>query len=590
MTRALGRGGAAAIALLALLDPSVPRAQPARLPVELVVVPQRTFADDAEASSRGRRAAAAVAALEAALERDYDVRRLDVSTASDATACARADACVIVSDGAIPARVAGAGTLAGIVRIDAGERPSIAITGVTIPPMLHAQAAATAAVRLRGVGVSGRTTIQLRDGGSLVGESAHDWSPEAATDGEDVVVTVPWLPAGSGLRRVRIAASVSAGEETPADNHADLGVVVSRTPSLVLLHEPEPTWNGTFVRRALEHDARFRIGGRTRLSPAIAVARGASPQLSDDALRAASAVVLSAPHLTSAADVERLERYVRVSGGTVVLLAEQPLSGPVVRLAGQAGVLHAEPAGINAGPLRVKRLVAFDATQPGVTTLVAAGPRALVIDRRSGRGRIIVSGAVDAWTARGPDFDAVWTSLVAGALAPATDTVHLHLDRTWVGPMDRVTITAEARGEDAALATLPARGTVTCGDETSPVRLWPAARSGTFSATFDAPAGDGICSVDVTIGAAQATASVLVSRDFRPPVAAGDALDALAQAHDAVIVSAGEEARVAARVRERHPVPMVDVASFPMRSAWWIVPFVALLAVAWRSSSAFSRQ
>jgi hypothetical protein len=99
-------------------------------------------------------------------------------------------------------------------------------------------------------------------------------------------------------------------------------VTVAVSRSAVLVFDARPSWSSTFVRRALEDDARFTVGYRTRLAPAIS-AGTAHGRLDAAALDAAAVTVVGGVDALTAGDVALLDQYVKVRGGTLVLLPER---------------------------------------------------------------------------------------------------------------------------------------------------------------------------------------------------------------------------------------------------------------------------
>ena len=120
-----------------------------------------------------------------------------------------------------------------------------------------------------------------------------------------------------------------------------------------------------------------------------------------------------------------------------------------------------------------------------------------------------------------------------------------------------------------------------CGDETWPVRLWPEGRPGVFSATVVA-ARDGRCTIDARLDDVDTgTASLLVASDAIPIRSEGAALATTVAAYGGTLVRRGEEAILADAVHRAVPPARETRPSHPMRSVWWLVPFVACLAGEW---------
>src|SRR5690606_33560406 len=143
-------------------------------------------------------------------------------------------------------------------------------------------------------------------------------------------VRLTFVPAAEGALPLRLKAKI--GDEVLAT--ADAVVTVSPERWSVLFFDTRPSWTSTFVRRALERDARFDVAFRVITSRAASLAGGQAPQSLADAsgLARFDAIVIGAPDGLAQADVAALEAYMRRRGGAVVLLLDGDAAGPYERL------------------------------------------------------------------------------------------------------------------------------------------------------------------------------------------------------------------------------------------------------------------
>ena len=125
---------------------------------------------------------------------------------------------------------------------------------------------------------------------------------------------------------------------------ADVVVDVRRDPLRVEFYDPRPSWATTFVRRALEADARFQVATLSSTSRGISAQTGGAVPLDDPRLDAFDVVIVGGLDRLSAADVRALDRYMRERGGAVVVVPDQRIdAGPardlrrLVRLASRYG-------------------------------------------------------------------------------------------------------------------------------------------------------------------------------------------------------------------------------------------------------------
>ena len=157
----------------------------------------------------------------------------------------------------------------------------------------------------------------------------HRWT----RDSERFDATLRYTPPASGTSTMTLRVLPAEGETTDADNAADLRFVASGRRLSVLVHEPRPSWNATFIRRALEQDPSFDVSSLVQASKGLEVRAGTPPgALTADALSAFDAVVIGAPEELRPSEVEALRLFARRRGGAVVLVPDRRPSGPYLEL------------------------------------------------------------------------------------------------------------------------------------------------------------------------------------------------------------------------------------------------------------------
>jgi hypothetical protein len=206
-----------------------------------------------------------------------------------------------------------------------------------------------------------------------------------------------------------------------------------------------------------------------------------------------------------------------------------------------------------------------------------------------GAGRVVVSGALDAWRYRvtgGSAFDDFWRETIAAAAAATPPPVDVWIDRTSLAPGGtahaEVMITAAALEPGGAVPTPIAPSAVVEGPAgASPVRLWPTRQPGRLVAELRAPAA-GAYRLVVTNGGDRGDAVFTVREGSQSAVAGGRALtEAWTRAHGGAAVDAGRPDDLDAALDRATRAEWRDERWHPMRSAWWILPFAALLGVEW---------
>jgi hypothetical protein len=535
MIRTTLRTFAVAIAVAAVIDPAIRREVDVQEHVTVVASTARVAAEAGRLRD----------ALPASSLSVYDAT-------SAASACPTTGACVMVSDGVLPDRVTSGARLVGVLNV---SRPTL-ITRVEAPDRVHR--AGTATLRVHTAQPVSR--FDVFDGESIVGTAAPQSSP----------AEVAWVPVRTGARALRVFADGEA---------AQTAVIVDADPAAVVFYEPQATWLGTFVRRLLEDDPRFALQGRTRIAPPVSIARGKDTALNAATLEEARTVVVTAPEMLGATDVDLLERFVTRRGGSLVVLTDRAPTGAVLRLLPRLAGERRDPQPRTIGLLRATEWLAF-AGGLGITPLAVVDDQAVVASRSVGRGRVIVSGALDAWRYRetSPGFATFWPSLIWNAAVLAGAPLRVETDRSVARPGEPVYIEAELQtdsGDDVST-----HGALVCGADKQFVRLWPAARRGSvFGTVRGSSAAE--CLLIVTINGMEGRSPVTFRDDWLEASSEDGRLEALAAAHGAELLNVGDEDELVRQVQDRLMTRRIEAAGHPMRSPWWLLPFVLCLGGEW---------
>ena len=241
--------------------------------------------------------------------------------------CGPDEQCVVIADGSMDASIPGDLAQAAVAdhgcawrRSECGGALGVRVAAdIRVPPAWRESSSPAVAVdAAREIG----SASPRRRGASSVA-ATHEWSARRRS-----TIDVPWWPIDTGARALRIEACSVRRRANRVDNHVDVGVDVGATRSPVLVFDARPSWSSTFVRRAIEDDRAVR-GRLPRATGAGAVRRhrertprrrGARPGIDGRDRRCLDALTSS--------DVALLEQFVRVRGGTLVLLPERAPAGP----------------------------------------------------------------------------------------------------------------------------------------------------------------------------------------------------------------------------------------------------------------------
>jgi hypothetical protein len=209
-----------------------------------------------------------------------------------------------------------------------------------------------------------------------------------------------------------------------------------------------------------------------------------------------------------------------------------------------------------------------------------------------GAGRLIISGALDAWRFRDRSgFDGFWRALIAETAESSPPAVAVQLSNATANPGEQIGVRAIMR--DAALqgpnAGRPVQTTVAgsltpseATTEPMTFRLWPGDGVGALLGVVRAPDKPGVYRVTVSAdGMAAITPLAVIVNASHPTPDERDLVAAWTQARGGRALPVSRLDELPAELRRAiHPMPRRETC-YPMRSAWWIVPFALLLSAEW---------
>jgi hypothetical protein len=481
--------------------------------------------------------------------------------------------------------------------ISAGDQgPNVSVLEVRTPAVLRPGWSAPVRVLVRGRRMSGKSSVvALEEQGVELAATAHTWTREDET----VEFGLAYVPAAAGVRELRMIARPADEERWTDDNHIVSAVTVQDRRLKVLVHEPRPSWTAAFVRRALEEDPDFEVAALARVSKGLEVRAGQPPMsITTDAIAGFDAVVVGAPEELQARAIDALETFARRRGGTVVYLPDRRPSGAYasrLRTDDFSETLLPSPFRIAVPtglPLRGSEFIIAGRLAPGMDSLATVeqggSARPVVISWLSGVGRVIFSGALDAWRHRtGKDgYARFWRATIGTGAAAAPGRVGVTVDRSAVAPGDTVIVRARVRatefdGESPLFSIQPIRARVVGErDFDEVVRLWPALELGEFEGRLQAPAA-GRYDVHVTLdGSGNAETVLLVTDEARRVGSSNDAMRTLALRTGGVSVDESDLTPLVTHL-ESLTQSAVPAQVHPARSPWWMMGFLSLVSVEW---------
>ncbi len=492
------------------------------------------------------------------------------------------------------------------------DGPTATIEALRAPGNTPLDARVAIEARVHVTAARGQTvTSVVRLRGAVVDQA------ELAVTSDDTVLQIPLIvtPTTVGAASIRVTATIKGASSDRASD-ADLVIGVRDTKWSVLFFDPRPAWQSTFVRRAIEADARFVVTSRITTSKNISTDVGVPPSLDDAAaLSRFDAIVVGAPEALSEREVSGLDTYLRHRGGNVVLLFDQRVDGPVQRLLGATTwrdngngrvttirAVAGAPTGSGTTPADSGDMRAASLTWPthlpeGAEVLARSAPAkgdttpsAPVVWRTSvGAGRIVASGALDAWRFRDAAvsaFDGYWRTLIADAASASPPPIAVHLTNNPLTPGESFDVGVTLR--DAALQSLPARASLSAelqsldGSLHVAVRLWPNGGVGELVGTVRAPAVPGVYRIVVNSDRNRADGFVVVARDIaRATPNDRELVEAWTRSRGGKVIAASQLSSLPGALKSAiHPAAQ-PTRWHPMHSLWWLLPFALALSFEW---------
>jgi hypothetical protein len=447
-----------------------------------------------------------------------------------------------------------------------------------------------------GVGVRGATTdVQLEQDGIPLATARHVWQ----TQEESWSTALRYLPPLEGAQTISLRAIALPTETTTADNTVAVRLPRMRSALRVLSYDASVSWPATFVRRSLEGEPAFSLSTLQRASEGVATRAGGPPDLFSEATLAPyDEVIVGGPEQLTSRQMAILRWFTDVRGGVVVWIADKRPTGGY---ASSLGVTRFDqrvvepPVSLRTGAdrlLRASELIIARHAPNSVRRLATVEPEgdAAVFAARSGEGAVVFFGALDAWRFRAADhegFARFWrrTLMELGLTVAPRLSVEVEPSLARVG--DPVRIRARLRGtelsggDEAVMSGVSARAVGPAQHAEAPVRLWPTIEPGVFEGEWVVPAA-GEYDISVSSGDSQADAVVAGSTDVpRGADADPEGLALLASASGGDMRSPAQAAGLVSVMRSKLPAHPTVVREHPMRSAWWMLPFVAAVCVDW---------
>ena len=217
------------------------------------------------------------------------------------------------------------------------ELSDVSVSSVDCPGLALLDVPQTVTATLYGRRVSGRSTlIKLSDEAVVITSTVINWKE----DSELITVSLPVAPRVEGLHRYTVKADAVEGELNTENNEASFSLDVRRGERKILFIENQPTWEGKFIRRALEENASITVDYFAEVSRDAVLSqqqsginRNVHSILGDFARLARYDCVIAGPvdaSMISEREAQNIKQFVERRGGGFVILGGNDFNGSIL--------------------------------------------------------------------------------------------------------------------------------------------------------------------------------------------------------------------------------------------------------------------
>ncbi len=208
---------------------------------------------------------------------------------------------------------------------------------------------------LYGRRMAGRSTlVKLSDEAVVIFATVINWKENSES------ITVPLLlaPRVEGLHRYAVKAEPVEGELNTENNEASFSLDVRRGERKILFIENQPTWEGKFIRRALEENASITVDYFAEVSrdavlnqQQSGIERNVHSILGDFKQLARYDCVIAGPmdaSMISEREAQNINQFVERRGGGFVILGSNDFNGSILSASSRLANLCPATVNINA--------------------------------------------------------------------------------------------------------------------------------------------------------------------------------------------------------------------------------------------------
>ncbi len=237
-----------------------------------------------------------------------------------------------------------------------------------------------------------------------------------------------------------------------------------------------------------------------------------------------------------------------------------------------------------AGALKASEWLLAEEVLPFDEVIAASAAGPAIVLTPVGAGRVMVVGAMDAWKQRGAGdgFDRFWRATIARLAEEGGPQVRVAVEPRWVRPGEDIAVHISARSV-RAVTDWVGTAELACGSGAPvSIRMWPTGAAGAFEARARPDVSASSCVVTARIAdVGEGRADIRVTPDAPVGGRMGEGLPDVVARTGGLTVRGRDLFQVIEALRAGRATDRVPEMRHPMRSFWWMLPFVACLAGEW---------
>ncbi|HKS42266.1 MAG TPA: hypothetical protein VJX74_16730, partial [Blastocatellia bacterium] len=217
------------------------------------------------------------------------------------------------------------------------ELPDVSVSSVDCAGSALLDVPQTITATLYGRGMSGRSTlVKLSDEAVVIASTMIAWKDSS----ESITASLQVAPRVEGLHRYTVKAEPVEGELNTENNEASFSLDVRRGERKILFIENQPTWEGKFIRRALEENASITVDYFAEVSrdavlnqQQSGIERNMHSILKDFKQLARYDCVIAGPMdaaMVSEREAQNINQFVERRGGGFVILGGNDFNGSIL--------------------------------------------------------------------------------------------------------------------------------------------------------------------------------------------------------------------------------------------------------------------